>query len=647
MLDSFLLCGAASTPPEPIELRAGPLHLLFEPQTGMIRRICYGEIEIWRGLYAAVRDHNWGTVTPRLFNLKTNIKDDAFEISFDVECKQDDIDFLWHGVLQGTNEGLIEYQFQGVARSNFQRNRIGFCLLHPPQCAGAFCELEHVDGSRKTTQFPKDIAPHQPFFNLHSISHEFASGQWAQAIFEGDVFETEDQRNWTDASFKTYCTPLDLPFPIEVKTGDVVEQKVTLSLDFDMPLTDSIRQQWRSTTQPKESKPIVIEIASQNAFSLPAIGLCMASHGEPLTENEIARLRLLNLSHLRADLKFNTNWQAKLQQASHEAKALNIQLELALHLPREAKDVLHEVIKALEENDASIARFLIFSQGEKVTSEATARVAREVLGSHGAPIVGGTDFYFTEINRQHPPLDLLDGICFSITPQVHIFDDLSLMENLEMQATVVENAQRLFGLPIHISPVTFKKRGNPDATGAELQMLPDELPPDVDLRQMSLFGAAWTLGSLKTLCEAGAASLTYYETTGMKGVMQQENAASHSQFPAPPGTVFPLFYALQIGEDSRGEIFEAKSSSPSQVIALHIWDGAQFYLWIANLTAIKQNVRFRGRYRKAYLSILNSDTVLQTMNLERFMGSEWQSINLKTGLLSLPPYALARLSLPW
>ena len=39
---------------------------------------------------------------------------------------------------------------------------------------------------------------------------------------------------------------------------------------------------------------------------------------------------------------------------------------------------------------------------------------------------------------------------------------------------------------------------------------------------MSLFGAAWTLGSLKYLCESETHSLTYYETTGWRGVMEIE-----------------------------------------------------------------------------------------------------------------------------
>ena len=36
--------------------------------------------------------------------------------------------------------------------------------------------------------------------------------------------------NWTDASFKTYSTPLSRPFPVEVASGEEIHQKVTLNL---------------------------------------------------------------------------------------------------------------------------------------------------------------------------------------------------------------------------------------------------------------------------------------------------------------------------------------------------------------------------------------------------------------------------------
>src|SRR3712207_9295379 len=48
---------------------------------------------------------------------------------------------------------------------------------------------------------------------------------------EGDTFEMEDQRNWTDASYKTYVRPLALPWPYTLAAGSELEQAVTVTVD--------------------------------------------------------------------------------------------------------------------------------------------------------------------------------------------------------------------------------------------------------------------------------------------------------------------------------------------------------------------------------------------------------------------------------
>ena len=47
---------------------------------------------------------------------------------------------------------------------------------------------------------------------------------------EGDVFEMEDQRNWSDGSYKTYCRPLDLPYPYPLKAGQEIRQSITIEV---------------------------------------------------------------------------------------------------------------------------------------------------------------------------------------------------------------------------------------------------------------------------------------------------------------------------------------------------------------------------------------------------------------------------------
>ena len=122
------------------------------------------------------------------------------------------------------------------------------------------------------------------------------------------------------------------------------------------------------------------------------------------------------------------------------------------------------------------------------------------------------------------------------------------METLAAQAVTLQSARRFCAdRPLAVSPVTLRPRFNPNATGPEPAAAPDELPPQVDVRQMSLLGAGWTLGSIKYLADGGAASATYYETTGWRGVMETEQGSPlPRRFRSEPGMVFPLYHVLAI-----------------------------------------------------------------------------------------------------
>ena len=88
------------------------------------------------------------------------------------------------------------------------------------ELAGVHATVETPDGTVEGL-FPDLISPHQPFIDMQSIAHPTAGGE-VVIRFEGDLWEMEDQRNWTDASYKTYSTPLRLPYPVEIREGETV-----------------------------------------------------------------------------------------------------------------------------------------------------------------------------------------------------------------------------------------------------------------------------------------------------------------------------------------------------------------------------------------------------------------------------------------
>jgi hypothetical protein len=112
---------------------------------------------------------------------------------------------------------------------------------------------------------------------------------------------------------------------------------------------------------------------------------------------------------------------------------------------------------------------------------------------------------------------------------------------------------------------------------------------------MSLFGAAWTVGSVKYLGESGAGVVTYYETTGWRGVMETESGSSVPQrFPAAPRQVFPLYHVLaDLGEWERGQLVACTSSAPLRVNGLAVRHHDGLHILAANMTGASQQVEVR------------------------------------------------------
>ncbi len=182
-----------------------------------LRHLRLGQREVVRRLYVAVRDAHWNTVPPEIADLRVQAGPGTFRVEFTCRHRLDKINFVWQGTITGSAEGRVAYTMRGHAESTFERARIGICVLHPiDTCAGAPFRVTHPDGSEEEGVLPRLIAPHQPVLDIVELAHSVGSDGWVRLQFEGDVFEMEDQRNWTDASFKTYSTPLRLPIPVRV-----------------------------------------------------------------------------------------------------------------------------------------------------------------------------------------------------------------------------------------------------------------------------------------------------------------------------------------------------------------------------------------------------------------------------------------------
>ncbi|MGX5682675.1 hypothetical protein [Schumannella luteola] len=209
--------------PTPVSWTAGPWSI--DVRGDELADITFDGSLVLRAVRAVIRDRDWNTVPVTTFP-------EALEgnpaPTLPLHFAGFGADFS--GALSVTAEGdILTVSFTATAHTDFLRNRIGLVALHPPTLAGHPLTITHPDSTTTRTAYPDTIAPHQPARDIAALAWA-ADGLDITVRFSGDTFEMEDQRNWTDASFKTYSTPLDLPFPVLVPAGTVIAQSLELSV---------------------------------------------------------------------------------------------------------------------------------------------------------------------------------------------------------------------------------------------------------------------------------------------------------------------------------------------------------------------------------------------------------------------------------
>lgn len=453
-------------------------------QHGYLRYIKCSNEELVRMIYTAVRDQQWLTASMIISGEKIEQDEHAFKITYLATYRLNAIEYVANVVIIGNPDDSISFHFMGTSNCDFLRNRIGICVHHPIQeCVGQSVEIIQEDGSNLVSVFPQLIAPHQPFKNIQQLIWSTPNLVQARLAFEGDIFETEDQRNWTDNSFKTYSTPLGIPFPVAVKKGDRVEQKVILTV-----------------TNENATEGVSNDVAAgETRVAFPAIGY--AKSNGALTTEQVELLTQIIIDHYRVEIRFDTYWEHTLKTAIKEARLLHTKLELAVFFD----DYTNEYILLKKDLNDTVGSIIILQRNAVVPDQQLLdSIIPTIKADFPAIEIGaGTDLFFAEFNRNRITDERLDFVSFSINPQVHLYDNETLIENLTAQQYCIKTIQSFTKLPIHISPVTLKPRGF-----AALA---------TDARQHTDFIANWTALTLKYL--AGAAQITFYETVGEKGII--------------------------------------------------------------------------------------------------------------------------------
>ncbi len=634
----FLLYGTSQIEPEARLLRAGPLSAEFI--NGNLRTLSYEGVEVLRAISYLVRDKDWGTYAPRLSNLNFVESGENFEVSFDAICEGPDEGALaLRASITGGPNRLI-FDVSAVPSADFAVNRCGFCVLHPiAGLAGSPVAVEHVSGEIIEATFPDLIDPWQPFKNMRAITHQVMEGVAAECRMEGDAFEMEDQRNWSDASYKTYVRPLELPWPYVLKGGVEVRQKVTLTISGA-----GIARPVRSAAS---EEPVLISLGEAKG-RMPGLSLVIAPQdiaaslaALPSLARIAPRQLLLHFDPLAGHGIAALEGFAKLQKESGIAAAL----ELALPCAEDPALELQRIAAQVRAAGLALSSLIVSPSVDRQSTppgskwpdcpplEAVYEAARNAFP--GLRLGGGMLSYFTELNRKRAPPDQLDFITHATNPIVHAADDLSVMQTLEALPFITRSMRAVYGnKPYHIGPSTIAMRQNPYGGSTKENPNLDRIPmAGRDPRHNGLFAAAWAVGYVARCLAAQPEMLTLSALTGDFGL------TAGAGEPMPEGGVRPLFHVVQILAELSGWQWRACASSDPGRLACVLAEGPdrRRALIAANLTphALETDVSAAMDTRRAPLFVLDAESAATASK------GVVAARPLTSGLLALGGFAIA------
>ena len=537
-----------------MRLRAGPFSMTL--RGGCIVDLKVAGCEVWHGVTFVYRDPDWGTPEPVFERVVHAVEGEGFSLQLEGYIPtQPAIDLLL--TLHGDSQGIVKLQARAVPRGDILTNRIGLCLLHPMHAMGGALEVEHVDGRISRSTFPEQVPPWPPFTGVRGIRHEFAPGHWAQARFQGDDFEYEDQRNNADASFKTYSRSNNMPRPYVLRGGAAIEQSLTLHIEPAVAPLDPV---------PAQARVVCLNACAEVA-QMPQLGLAIApadAQASPLLQAALADMSPA-LLHLTLSLPEQpVQWPGIAQLLS--VSGARLRLDLSAGTKQASLDRL-----AMELSDAGITPESVAIFPGTPPAVAAARHAFP-----GSAIGGGTPDFFAQFNRMDDvgPADFLS---FTVCPIVHGADDFAPMAGLKSLPSLLATARaRHPGQSLRIGPSSLGARSSPLGNQPASDGMRRIALAKRDPRTRGLFGAAWLLGHVAQAARAGAQAVSVMSLRGDAGVLDGTADGHLLRHPA--------FFVLERLARLK-PLHPMLVSDAMHVVALASAGGDQADWLIANLTA--------------------------------------------------------------
>jgi hypothetical protein len=403
--------------------------------------------EIVRRIFVTVRDRNWQEIAPSQW--ETKVDPEGCTISLFAQHASDLVDFEWQGTLRlGPDNRCVRFAFEGIARRDMDVCRLGLIVLHPPEAMIGSRVTARSEQAEVRVMIPAQISPQPILDGIPRALTEPFSGLTIEHVgfgilrlnFDGDLFELEDQRNWGDASFKSYCTPLRLGYPRPVKRGTRIAHRVEIY--FDPAAPDAPQALPGNPTKAAEFPRLGCEWRKESSLARRDAVL------PPYQHYYIDATDGSGLDHLRSLLERSPGARFEIGVDTQDQRAL----------PSQQLSFVHEHI-------AQIARILVYGSGTGLPSgwaiKSWRRAIQDATSSH-VPVLAATRGYYVEYNRSTPLAAPTQGIAFPLTATVHSDEIGTIVENVATVRDMADTARRLARYPeLAIVPLAFYYPGTP------------------------------------------------------------------------------------------------------------------------------------------------------------------------------------------
>lgn len=607
--------------------------LAVELAQGNLKAIRFKGYEILRAIAYVVRDRDWGTFDPVISELTVDRQAEYFEVRYAARCEG----LNYAAAIRGHADGTLNFSVTATPECDFETNRCGFCVLHPiVGVAGRCVTVGHCDGTQEDAVFPDLIEPWQPFKSVCSLTHMPAEGIEATCRFVGDAFEMEDQRNWSDASYKTYVRPLALPWPYIMPAATANTQSIELVLKVS-PSAKSRADSANFVPVHVSNRPSGRKFAQTGLLIMPEALHETLDHYAVL-EDIAPGFLLCHLDSTAGHGQEELNGYAGVQSRTK----CPIRLEYIAAAGGNLDDEFRALATKIQRSGLKLDAMVVCPSADRQSTPPGSAwpecpplsdIYRSARGAFpGLAIGGGMVSYFTELNRKRPPVELLDFVTHGTNPLVHAADDTSVMQTLEALPFIFRSARQIMGnnRSYCLGPSFIAMRQNPYGSRVFDNAIERKTMAKTDPRQHGLFAASFIAGYAARIAEHDISAFVPASLLGPAGLLD----GADNRYPA-------FHIVRQLSNLAGQSVVESCSEDQTKVLSLACRDSVgRRTVILSNITSELLTVTVDpGSSPKSALTIMMIDE-------DSFPGTrvaKKSTVGKHQHELQLKPYAVALL----